>query len=120
MTGSSKQHIMRIVLVALLFQFVSPVFLSVVTKGNNLCEESHGVTIHPQHSSIIAPQLLKEKDETESKLEELTINLVTLIDFTNQSSALTESHNTKIIPLVFSQRFDHQPPLFTLHRVFII
>lgn len=118
MTGSPK-HIMRIVIIALLFQFVSPAFFAVITQGADI-RENDRATIHTPHSSIVIPQLLKEKDETEKNDDDFTINLVALIDFTHHSFVLTKSHESKFTPFVFHDRIDHHPPLFTLHRTFLI
>lgn len=111
---------MRIVLLALIFQVVSPVFFSVVTQAASFNKETYEITAGIHHTSIIAPLLLKEKDESETKIESVDMNFVTLIDFTDHTSALIDLHETKIIPFVFHDRIDHQPPLFTLNSVFII
>lgn len=118
MTEPIKQT-MRIILLLLLFQFVAPVFISVVTLGADT-NEDFKCAYHEQHNSIVIPQLLKETDETDSKEESLVVNLITLIDFTDHVSVLTESHETKITPINFRDQFDLLPPLFTLHRAFLI
>lgn len=111
---------MRIVLLALVFQFVSPVFMSVVTQAGIESDEHHGFTLHAQHSSIFIPLLLKEKDETEHKEEAPIINFFALIDFTDHAFVLTELHSIRLTPFAYHNRIDHHPPLFTLHRDFRI
>lgn len=112
-------HALRLVLIALAIQFSSPVFYSVITTGAPLDGEAK-TSIHANHSSIIAPQLIKEKDETESETLHFGVELVTLIDFTDHSFVLTAWHALKIAPLSFRNQVDPHPPLFTLHRVFLI
>jgi len=112
-------HALRLVLIALAIQFSSPVFYSVITTGSPLDHEGKA-SVHANHSSIIAPQLIKEKDETETESLELGISLVTLIDFSDHSSVLRAWHSFKISHLSFRNHFDQHPPLFTLHRAFLL
>jgi hypothetical protein len=109
---------MRIVLALIVFQFVAPAFLSVVTQGAEPKREISGY--HAPHSSIIVPVLLKEKEETEVKAENFNIGFVPLIDFTDHSLVLTELHETKFTPFVYRDRYDDHPPLFTLYNIFLI
>ena len=121
MAGISRQ-LMRIVLIALLFQFLSPAFFSVVTQNGSMNEDNHGVVVHTHHSSIVIPQLLKEKDETEEYKADILdlVDFFPLIDFTDHSFVLTQLHESKLTPFSFGDRIDHQPPLFTLYSVFLI
>jgi hypothetical protein len=117
MTGIARQ-LMRIVLLALLFQFLSPAFFI----GDDIVDDHHGTVLHAHHSTIVVPQLLKEKDETEEYESEI-IDLVAffpLIDFSDHSFVLTQLHESKFNPLAFSNHIDRHPPLFTMHRAFII
>lgn len=113
-------HALRLVLLALLIQFSSPVFFSVITAGTPLIDQQGKATLHANHTSIVAPLLIKEKDESETDTFNFLVNLVALIDFTDHSSVLTERHAIKIKPLGFRDRFDLHPPLFTLFGVFLI
>lgn len=114
------QHIMKTVLIALVIQVVSPAFL--------LREHANPVfssdpSLHTHHCSLIIPQLLKEKEESDSDKktdDNATTSFVALIDFTDHTSVLTQYHEYKITPFAFQDRFDHLPPLFTLHGVYII
>jgi len=109
---------MRIVLVLLVFQFFSPAFLPVAAAlGSD--NEQKPVTIHTEHSSIVLPLILKEKDENEHEEAITTFALTPLIDFTDHSLALTESHELKYNPAL-GQHYNHQPPLFSLFCAFII
>lgn len=121
MTGISRQ-LMRIVLLALLFQFLSPAFFSVITQSSGVVDDHHGGVLHAHHSSIVVPQLLKEKDETEEFKADILdlVDFFPLIDFTDHSFVLTQLHESKFNPFAFSDRIDGHPPLFTLYRVFII
>lgn len=121
MTGISRQ-LMRIVLLALLFQFLSPAFFTVVTQSSGVIDDHHGLVLHAHHSSIVVPLLLKEKDETEEYKAEVIdlVDFSPLIDFSDHSFVLTQLHESKFDPLAFSNRIDRHPPLFTLHRAFII
>ncbi|HEY9046611.1 MAG TPA: hypothetical protein VIN08_11975 [Ohtaekwangia sp.] len=123
MTGVSRQF-MRMVLMVLLFQFLSPAFFTIVTQRGNLQQDNHGISVHAHHSSIVLPQLLKEKDESETEFKASAVadilNFVPLIDFTNHSFVLAQLHTSRLRSFVFHDRINHQPPLFTLHSVYII
>lgn len=112
-------NVMRFVLLLLVIQFFSPVFLTVVTPGSATVENNQP-KLHAHHSSIVAPQLLKEKDETESKICEMAVDFTTLIDFKDHSFVLKELHTYKFTPSIFRERIDYRPPLFTLNSVFLI
>jgi len=111
--------VMRFVLLLLVIQFFSPVFLTVITPGSSTVE-SNQPKLHAHHCSIIAPLLLKEKDESESKICDTSVEFVALIDFKDHSSVLTALHTTKFTPFIFRDQIEHRPPLFTLNRVFLI
>lgn len=120
MTGISRQ-LMRIVLLALLFQFLSPAFFTVI-QSSGVVDGHHGAILHAHHSSIVVPQLLKEKDETEEYKADVLdlVDFFPLIDFTDHSFVLTQLHESKFSRFAFSNCIDRHPPLFTLYRVFII
>jgi hypothetical protein len=112
---------LRLVLLALLIQYSSPVYFSVITTVAPILEhDGSAATIHADHCSLIAPQLFKEKDETETETFNFVSELVPLIDFSFLPSVLTAYHSFRITPLAFRDRFDLTPPLFTLFRVFLI
>jgi hypothetical protein len=114
----TRKHIMRFVLALIVFQFIAPIFVSVVAQGAELNRETSGY--HSPHNSIIIPMLLKEKEETEARAETFDIDFVPLIDFKDHSFVLTELHATRFTPFVYRDRYDDQPPLFTLYGAFLI
>lgn len=111
---------MRIVLVLTVFQFIAPAFLSVVSQGAEPGKETS--CYHADHSSILVPLLLKEKEENEETVSDnfATIDLVPLIDFTDHSFALAELHENKFVPFGYRDRYDHELPLFQLHGSYLI
>jgi hypothetical protein len=120
MTGL-RNTIMRFVLVLMMFQFIAPAFLNVIGQGDE--SQKGTLSYHTENSVIVFPLFLKEKEETEeesSRIDDAHFDLIPLIDFTNQSFALTELHETRFAPLVYRDRYDAHPPLFTLHGSYII
>lgn len=112
---------MRVVLIALLLQFLLPVFLPIVTQAGDMREDAHATAVHAHHSSIVIPQLLKEKDdETELNDDTILIDYVALIDFTDHSFVLTRFHESKLRPYLFAEHINCHPPLYTLFGVFLI
>jgi len=108
MLSISKQ-VVRIALMVMLFQFVCPAFMSIVVQQIPTSKE---ITFSVQHTSIVAPMLLKEKDEQENEEFLVISNSAPLLDFTshtinliashdNKSAAITEVHST-IQPLPFT------------------
>jgi hypothetical protein len=114
----TRIHIMRVVLVLTLFQFFTPVFFTVSAQDADPNKEIGGY--HPTHNSIVIPVLLKEKEETESRVDDADTDFIPLIDFSDHSFVLAEHHASRLTPFVYRYRYDHQPPLFTLHGAFLI
>jgi hypothetical protein len=116
----SSKHIMRIIFFLLIFQFISPAFLS-VAQGYNEKQEPKPSCINTEHTSIVLPILLREKEENEHDDDNcFSFSLTPIIDFKDHSLALTELHTAKYEPIHFGIQYDHQPPLFTLNCVYII
>ena len=111
---------MRVALLAILVQVIAPLFFSVRTLDNAFQSSLTGCSIHAEKHSVNAPTLLKEKDETETEEQDFTVELIPLIDFSSMASVLSAHHDIRIIPFLFFNKINFQPPLFTLHRVFII
>ena len=112
-----SKYIMRMALLLMLFQFFAPAFFPLVVQpGSN----NKTTSIHVQHSSIVAPLLLKEKDEKEHDGFATISNLAPLLDLTAHSINLTASHTGK--PNYFHQDFlyDPAPALFTRFCTFLI
>jgi hypothetical protein len=116
MVRISKQ-IMRVVLLLMLFQFFAPAFFPLVVQQTSHKQEA---SFHVQHSSVVAPLLLKEKDE-KSHEEHVTVsNLAAILDLTAHSLNLTATHKEK--PNYFHQdlRYNPQPALFSRLCTFLI
>jgi len=113
-----RVHIMRFILVLLLFQFIAPAFTIVNAQG--AVPDRKTCDYHQLHHSIVIPLLLKEKEETESRGDDHIADPVPLIDFTHHSYVLAEFHGLKLTPFIYHYRYDHQPPLFALHSSFLI
>lgn len=111
-----SKHIVRVALLVMLFQFVCPAFLSIVVQQIPTDKET---SFSVQHTSIIAPMLLKEKDEQEGSEVLVDTKFAPLLDLSRHSSNLTASHKNKY------SDFDEgdgltQPPLFTMFCSFLI
>lgn len=110
---------MRVVLIALLFQILAPVFLPIVTQAADF-QSDHAV-LHAHHCSLVLPQLLKEKEGDEAKVHYDVLGTdFLIIDFSDHTSVLTQSHESKLTSCSFSEHIDLHPPLYTLFSVYII
>lgn len=79
-------------IVLMLFQFLSPAFIPLVVQE---IPTERDTAFHVQHSSIVAPTFLKEKDEKEDS-EIFTINeSAPILDFSSHSFNLAVSHDNK-------------------------
>ncbi|MBT1710180.1 hypothetical protein KK062_18180 [Fulvivirgaceae bacterium PWU5] len=116
----TSRSLMRVVLMALLLQILAPVFLPIVTLAADI-QNDHAV-LHAHHSPIVIPQLLKEKEDDETGLSHdlWVTDYITLIDFSDHTRILTQSHESRLMPCSFSERIDLHPPLHTLFGVYII
>lgn len=111
--------LMRIVIILLLVQFVTPAFARVNGQADIAPHEKTSYKASHDESGITISVLLKENSEEENKTHEYAPLLTAeLIDFTFLTTVLTEHHSR------FYWDFHilcttHQP-LFKLHRVFLI
>ncbi len=113
------KYIMRTLLVILLFQFVSPLFFSIVTLGS-VSEDSKAALV-PTHSSIVVPVFLKEQEEREHEESFVkSYELIPLIDFFNQSLSHTASQSLIYKGYNHQDKFGCQPLLFKLNNTFLI
>jgi hypothetical protein len=112
-----SQRIMVVALMLVLFQFFGPAFLPQLPQESRQANTSY---LRIQHSSIIAPLLLKEKDERE--LEEVVSipTLSAVLDLTVHGFNLTASHTGKNTYFSDDQLYDPQPALFTRYCTFLI
>lgn len=115
MFRTSKQ-IVRIALVMMLFQFLSPAFVPLVVQE---IPTDKAIAYSVQHSSIVVPMLLKEKDEKEDGEFFSVSNSTPLLDLTSHSFNLTASHESKYSISSDKHKFP-QPPLSTLYCTFLI
>ena len=110
-------YMMRVALMIMLFQFSAPAFLpSCIQQVSN----SKATTVHTPHCSIIAPQLLKEKDEKGDEKHLSVPALAELLDFADHSLHLTATHEGKTNHFHTEQSYDLRPPIFTrLHTLLL-
>jgi hypothetical protein len=116
MVRISKQ-IMRLALLLMLFQFFAPAFLPLVVQQ---VPNTKITSIHVQHSALVAPLLLKEKDEKEHDDFASISNLAPLLDLTAHSINLTASHKGKHNYFHQDLWYDLAPAIFTRLRTFLI
>ena len=100
-----------------LFQFFAPAFLPLVVQQ---VPHAKATSIHVPHASIVAPLLLKEKDEKEHDGFASISNLAPLLDLTAHSINLTASHQGKPNYFHHDLWFDLAPALFTRLCTFLI
>lgn len=112
-----RTNMFLLVMVVLLLQVFLPVLESV---SNETHIDGHTSFLHNENPSLIPPVLLKEKEESENEVENIIVHLFELIDFSDQSSLLSEYHRDKLTPFTFRERINFRPPLFTLNRIFVI
>ena len=117
--SSNAMQLMRIVLLLLLFQFLSPAFIPVTGQGFDP-EGQQSLSLHLEHNAIPVPLILKEKEENEFEKNITSLVLTQLIDFTDHSQALTEFHELKANSTPFQGHHNHKLPLFTLFCTYII
>jgi len=115
MIGVSKQ-IVRIALLVMLFQFVCPAFLPIVSQRDAVSKET---TISEQHTSIVAPLLLKEKDEKENAEFTSDSAATPLLDLLTHSINLTAAHDNKQAS-VYDEHGMPRPPIFRMLCTLVI
>jgi ABC-type Zn2+ transport system substrate-binding protein/surface adhesin len=101
----------------MLFQFFAPAFLPLVVQQ---VPHTKTTSIHVQHSSVVAPLLLKEKDEREHDDFASISNLAPLLDLTAHSINLTASHKGKHNYFHQDLWYDLAPAIFTRLCKFLI
>jgi hypothetical protein len=86
----TSKYMVRMAIALMLFQFLSPAFIPLVVQE---IPTERPTAFHAQHSSIVAPMFLKEKDEKEDS-EFSTINEpAAILDFATHSLNLTVAHS---------------------------
>ena len=116
MSGTST-HVIRMVLFVMLFQFLCPAFMPLVVQDIPTGKET---AFHVQHTSIVAPMLLKEKDEKEdSDFFSVLAESTPILDLTSHSFNLTAAHGTKFSKFTEEKAFN-RPPRFALFCTLLI
>jgi hypothetical protein len=108
---------MRIALLLMLFQFFAPAFFPLVVQAG---PNTKTTNIHVRHSSVVAPLLLKEKDEKEHDDFATVSNLAALLDLTAHSFNLTASHKGGFSYFHQGLWYHLAPALFTRLCTFLI
>ena len=86
---SFSRQVVRIALLVMLFQFICPAFLPIRAQHDQV---SAKVTVSVEHSALVIPWLLKEKDETEINESVSDSETAPLLDLTSHSLHLTATH----------------------------
>lgn len=111
-----SRYMVRMALVVMLFQFLSPAFIPLVVQE---IPTERATAYHAQHSSIVAPTFLKEKDEKEDS-ELFTLHgSAAILDLTSHSFNLVASHNNKYSKFAEDKSII-QPPRFALFCTLLI
>ena len=106
----------RMAIALMLFQFLSPAFIPLVVQE---IPTEKATAYHAQHSSIVAPTFLKEKDEKEDSNIFTVSGLAAILDFNSHSFNLAVSHNNKYSKFAEASAII-QPPRFALFCTLLI
>lgn len=109
MINVTKQ-IVRTALFVMLFQFICPAFLPIVTQRDSISKET---SVSTQHTSIVVPLLLKEKDEKENAEFTSDSDAAPLLDLSSHGSNLTAAHDNKHAA-VYEEHGIARPPLIRM------
>ncbi|HEX6892393.1 MAG TPA: hypothetical protein VF141_16915 [Chryseolinea sp.] len=88
----TSKYMVRMAIALMLFQFLSPAFIPLVVQE---IPTKRATAFHAQHSSIVAPTFLKEKDEKEDSEISTITESAPILDFSSHSFNLTVSHSNK-------------------------
>ena len=104
---------MRVVLILLLVQFTIPAFVSYAAQDDNATLQEKAISIEIEHRFILLPVLLNEQEE-DKREGNTQYDFITqpILDFSDHSLALIESHQLKYTPAPSSQQ--QQSSLVTL------
>lgn len=109
---------LRIVLAIFLFQFLVPAFL---ISGDQAEPHSSHVVLHQWQENFAFPVFLKEKDEHEFREgRQQDFDARVLIDLSHLSSALIETHEARLDPVIHNVRSNTHPPFHILHCIYLI
>ncbi len=109
-------YMVRMALVVMLFQFLSPAFIPLIVQE---IPTEKATAYHAQHSSIIAPTFLKEKDEKEDSDLSAPNEPAAILDFISHGLNLAVSHSNKYSKFEEGYVFI-QPPRLDLLCILLI
>jgi len=104
----TSKYMVRMAIVLMLFQFLSPAFIPLVVQE---IPTERPTAFHAQHSSIVAPMFLKEKDEKEDSEFSTITESAPILDLSRHSFNLAVSHSNKYSKSTEDVAFN-QPPRF--------
>jgi len=105
-----SRHMVRMALVMMLFQFLSPAFIPMIVQE---IPTEKATAYQVKHTLIVVPTFLKEKDEKEDRGVNTLNESAVILDFTNHSFNLTVSHSDKYSKFAEEDAFI-PPPQFAL------
>lgn len=111
-----SRNMIRMAIVLMLFNFLSPAFIPLVVQE---IPTEKATAFHAQHSSIVAPMFLKEKDEKEDSGFSTITEPAPILDFSSHSFNLTVSHSNKCSNSAEEVAFT-QPPRSALFCTLLI
>ena len=113
----TSRYMVRMALVLMLFQFLSPAFIPLTVQE---IPSEKATAYHAHHSSIIAPTFLKEKDEKEDGDLDTPNESAAILDFTSHSFNLAVSHSNKYSKFSEEEHVFIQPPRLALFCILLI
>ena len=113
----TSRYMVRMALALMLFQFLSPAFIPLIVQQ---IPTEKATAFHAQHSSIIAPTFLKEKDEKEDGDLDTPNEPAAILDFTSHSFNLAVCHSNKYSKFAEEEHVFIQPPRFALLCILLI
>lgn len=111
--------ITRMVLLLLLFQFISPACLPIETQNFDAGNEK-SPCLHLAHNWLIISLALQENEENKFEENVADFNVLQLLDYSGHSRALTELLHGKFKPISSPVRYTLQPRLFTIFCTYLI
>ena len=106
----------RMAIALMLFNFLSPAFIPLVVQE---IPTEKATAFHAQHSSIVAPMFLKEKEEKDDSESSTITEPAPILDFSTHSFNLTASHSNKYSNSAGDVAFN-QPPRLALFCTLLI
>ena len=114
--AKTARYISGFVLFVMVFQFFAPTFLPVVREIPNAKAKCY----QAEHSSIVAPILLKEKDEKEHEESSSVSNPIAILDFLDHSINLTATHGSAQVYFKNDHWYNPHPAIHSRYCIFLI